>query len=150
MREATTQGMSLWIAPLILHAVIAVAITDLADIPFWFVLLAMMVARAYFGGVRLLGRTIAWYAYEKERTIRDIVEEFYTAKLPVARQAESYDAYFNRIADSSDIPAHVKRYAIRKLDYIWLLDTISLIDRWRQETVLKAAMSRYSAKKGQG
>jgi hypothetical protein len=125
MREATTQGMSLWIAPLILHAVIAVAITDLADIPFWFVLLAMMVARY-------------------------IVVEFYTAKLPVARQAESYDAYFNRIADSSDIPAHVKRYAIRKLDYIWLLDTISLIDRWRQETVLKAAMSRYSAKKGQG
>lgn len=150
MRTRTRQGMSLWIAPLILHSGVAVAVADLTEFSFWLVLLALMVARAYFSGVRLLGRTIAWYAYEREQTVRDTVEEFDVAKLPVARHAEPYYVYFDRLAESSETSAQVKNYAIRKLYYIQLLDVLSLIDRLREEAVLATALSRYSAKKGQG
>lgn len=150
MRDASTQGMSLWVAPLILHTVIAVTIADRTETSFWLVLLAMIAARAYFGGVRLLGRTIAWYAYEKEQLIRDRVESFALADFPAPRHAEFYTSYFNRIADSTDMPKQVQRNAISTLDYIALLDKISLIDRRREEAVLIAAMSRYAAQRGQG
>jgi hypothetical protein len=132
--------------PIVLHVAIAAGFAELTDTALWIVLLAMVLARSYFSVVRLVGRAIAWYSYEREHCIRDYVDEFEVAQLPAATELEKYQGYFSRLADKGGLPEPATRYAIHMLHYVSVLWAVNLVDKIWTVKALETAMARYSAK----